>query len=49
MITKELISPNSIVIVGGSEDSHKPGGNVLKNLLETKYSGKSTLLKIFLR
>ncbi|OFX80295.1 MAG: CoA ligase [Bacteroidetes bacterium GWE2_40_15] len=40
MITKELISPKSIVIVGGSEDSHKPGGNVLKNLLETKYSGK---------
>jgi acetyltransferase len=40
MITKELISPKSIVVVGGSDDSQKPGGNVLKNLIETKYSGK---------
>ncbi len=40
MITKELISPKSIVIVGGSEDIQKPGGNVLKNLLDTNYSGK---------
>ncbi|HCV15039.1 MAG TPA: CoA ligase [Rikenellaceae bacterium] len=39
MITKELISPKSIVVVGGSEDTHKPGGNVLKNLIETKFSG----------
>lgn len=40
MITKELISPRSIVIVGGSEETQKPGGNVLKNLIDTKYSGK---------
>jgi len=40
MITKELISPRSIVIVGGSDDTQKPGGNVLKNLIDTKYSGK---------
>lgn len=40
MITKELISPKSIVVVGGSDDSQKPGGNILKNLIETKYSGK---------
>lgn len=40
MITKELISPKSIVIVGGSDDTQKPGGNVLKNLIDTKYSGK---------
>lgn len=40
MITKELISPNSIVVVGGSEETHKPGGNVLKNLIDTKFSGK---------
>jgi acetyltransferase len=39
MITKELISPKSIVVVGGSEDTHKPGGNVLKNLIDTKFSG----------
>lgn len=40
MINKELISPKSIVIVGGSQDFQKPGGNVLKNLIETGYSGK---------
>lgn len=40
MITKELISPKSIVIVGGSEDTQKPGGNALRNLIETAYDGK---------
>lgn len=40
MITKELITPKSIVVVGGSDDSQKPGGNVLRNLIETKYQGK---------
>lgn len=40
MINKELISPKSIVIVGGSQDFQKPGGNVLKNLIETGYSEK---------
>ncbi|MCE5320242.1 MAG: acetate--CoA ligase family protein [Bacteroidales bacterium] len=40
MITKELISPKSIVIVGGSDDNKKTGGNVLKNLIETGYKGK---------
>lgn len=40
MITKELISPKSIVVVGGSDDTHKPGGATLKNLLGTGYSGE---------
>lgn len=40
MINKELISPKSIVIVGGSQDFQKPGGNVLKNLIETGYKGR---------
>ena len=40
MITKELISPKSIVIVGGSDDNKKTGGNVLKNLIETGFKGK---------
>lgn len=39
MITKELISPKSIVVVGGSDDIHKPGGATLKNLIETKFQG----------
>lgn len=40
MITEQLISPKSIVVVGGSEDTSKPGGSVLKNLVNNKYSGK---------
>lgn len=40
MITKELISPKSIAVVGGSDDTTKPGGNALKNLIETGYKGE---------
>lgn len=40
MITKELISPCSIVVVGASDDTSKPGGNALKNLIETGFSGE---------
>lgn len=40
MITEQLISPKSIVVVGGSEDTTKPGGNALKNLITTNYKGK---------
>jgi len=40
MITKELISPKSIVIVGGSEETQKPGGAVLRNLIESNFKGR---------
>ena len=33
MLTKELLSPNSIAVIGGSNDVEKPGGKVLKNIL----------------
>ncbi len=39
MVTKQLITPKSIVVVGGSDDIHKPGGATLKNLINTKYPG----------
>jgi acetate---CoA ligase (ADP-forming) len=39
MITKEFLNPESIVIVGGSDDFQKPGGKVLKNLKDTGYPG----------
>lgn len=39
MVNRQLVSPKSIVIVGGSDDTKKPGGNTLKNLLDTHYSG----------
>lgn len=40
MIAKELLDPKSIVICGASSDIHKPGGKVLKNLLESNFKGK---------
>lgn len=40
MITKELLSPKSIVVVGGSDDTKKTGGSALRNLINTGYSGK---------
>lgn len=40
MINNKLINPGSIVIVGGSDDIYKPGGKVLKNILDGKYTGK---------
>ena len=40
MITQQLINPSSIVIVGGSNDIAKPGGKVLKNLIDNHFSGQ---------
>lgn len=39
MITQQLINPKSIVIVGGSNDITKPGGKVLKNLIDNLFGG----------
>lgn len=39
MVTRQLIDPKSIVIVGGSNDIHKPGGKVLKNILQGGFAG----------
>ena len=30
MINEQLLNPKSIVVIGGSNDIHKPGGTVLK-------------------
>ena len=40
MVTEQLINPGSIVVVGGSNDIHKPGGKVLKNIIDGGYKGK---------
>ncbi len=40
MITKELISPKNIAIIGGSDDTSKPGGNVIANLKKRGYKGE---------
>jgi acetyltransferase len=39
MINEKLINPASIVVIGGSDDLFKPGGKVLKNIIEGKYKG----------
>jgi len=40
MINEKLINPGSIVVIGGSDDLFKPGGKILKNLLDGNYQGK---------
>lgn len=40
MITDQLINPGSIVVIGASNDIRKPGGKVLKNLLDGGFAGK---------
>ena len=39
MLNKQLLAPQSIVVVGASNDITKPGGKILKNLLEHEYKG----------
>jgi len=39
MINKQLLSPESIVVVGASNNIEKPGGKILKNLIDNKFSG----------
>ena len=40
MITSQLIAPKSIVVIGGSNDIAKPGGKVLKNLIDHHFGGE---------
>ncbi len=40
MICKELWDPKSIVVVGASNNVEKPGGKVLKNIIDGYYKGK---------
>jgi len=39
MINRQLLAPESIVVVGGSNDTTKPGGKILYNLLAGNYAG----------
>ena len=39
MINRELLQPQSIVVIGGSNNVHKPGGAVVRNLLQGGYQG----------
>lgn len=39
MINKQLLQPESIVVIGGSNNVHKPGGAVVRNLMQGGYEG----------
>ena len=39
MINNQLLNPQSIVVIGGSNNVHKPGGSIVRNLISGGYSG----------
>jgi len=39
MINRELLNPQSIVVIGGSNNVHKPGGAVVRNILQGGFQG----------
>ncbi len=39
MINLQLLQPKSIVVIGGSNNVHKPGGAILRNLIQGNYQG----------
>lgn len=40
MINRQLLHPESIVVIGGSNNIHKPGGAIIRNLINGNYQGK---------
>lgn len=44
MLVNELINPKSIVIIGGSNDVEKPGGKILKNIIEGGFRGRLSVV-----
>ena len=39
MINDKLVNPASIVVIGGSDDLFKPGGKILRNIIDSKFKG----------
>ena len=39
MINKQLLEPKSIVVIGGSNNVHKPGGSIVRNIISGGFSG----------
>ena len=39
MINQQLLNPQSIVVIGGSNNVHKPGGSIVRNLMSGGYNG----------
>ena len=46
MITNQLLRPASIVVVGASNNVHKPGGAILRNLINGGYTGELRAVSI---
>lgn len=44
MINKYLLDPRSIVVVGGSDDTGKPGGKILRNIIDGNFSGQLSVI-----
>jgi acyl-CoA synthetase (NDP forming) len=40
MLHEKIINPESIVVIGASNNIHTPGGRVFKNLIDHNYKGK---------
>ena len=39
MINEQLLNPKSIVVIGGANNTFKPGGKILKNIIDGVYQG----------
>ena len=39
MINRELLDPKSIAVIGGSNNIHKPGGAIVRNIIQGGYQG----------
>lgn len=44
MVNTQLLHPNSIVVIGASNDTKKPGGNMLKNILAGDFKGNLSVV-----
>lgn len=40
MVNRQLLNPESIVVIGASNNIQKPGGKVLKNLIDNQFKGR---------
>ncbi len=44
MINKQLLNPQSIVVIGGSNNEQKPGGAIVRNLKQGGFKGQLSIL-----
>ena len=44
MINEQLLNPRSIVVVGGSNNVHKPGGAIVRNIINGGYKGELNIV-----